>query len=175
MNEISIHIGFQVYRANYSIDDPMNQQTDAIFKECAVKRMSLTPESQILSFSEVFVLKRLLHPNIIGLLGVKDEESVKAPGHHASSTLNTAFNSTRLLLILELASNGNVWDYINKNKKSIGLKMWLKWSLQAVSAVVYMHGEGIVNHDIKPHNMLVFIQSFQILKKDYDLISSLKI
>ncbi|KAJ3063120.1 hypothetical protein HK102_008562, partial [Quaeritorhiza haematococci] len=51
------------------------------FRTCAVKRMHPTSEAQAMGLSELFVLRRIsgAHPNIIKLIGAKDETEVDSP------------------------------------------------------------------------------------------------
>lgn len=68
--------------------------------------------------------------------------------------------SPRLLLILEFASNGTMWDYVmstksNASSTSLNRIVWQKWARQLSSAVAHIHSLGIIHHDIKPHNILI--------------------
>ncbi|TPX60541.1 hypothetical protein PhCBS80983_g01749 [Powellomyces hirtus] len=63
--------------------------------------------------------------------------------------------SMHLLVLLEYLPKGNMWDWVVRNKQSVGRRLWIKWARQLASAVECMHAQGIVHHDIKPHNILL--------------------
>ncbi|TPX69111.1 hypothetical protein SpCBS45565_g02697 [Spizellomyces sp. 'palustris'] len=134
------------------------------FFPCAVKRMHQTPEAQAIGLCEVYILRKLspLHPNIVKFIGVKDEADVDNPTVRSELALSTSTDGTvmvdpapRLLLLLEFLPKGNMWYWVLRNKKSVGRRLWLKWARQLASAVECMHAQGIVHHDIKPHNILL--------------------
>ncbi|KAI8825967.1 uncharacterized protein EV422DRAFT_514848 [Fimicolochytrium jonesii] len=148
------------------------------FHPCAVKRLHNTLESQSVGLSEVCILRKLspLHPNIVKLIGVKDEADVDNPNvkaQLASSAENPTLESRpqtkkrtlsdsktidpspRLLILLEYLPKGDMWEWVQRNKQSVGKRLWVKWARQLASAIACMHAEGIVHHDIKPHNVLV--------------------
>lgn len=58
-------------------------------------------------------------------------------------------------VVLELAGNGNLWQYLQQNKYNIGKQQFLQWSRQIAESVVVLHSQGIVHHDIKPQNVLL--------------------
>ncbi|KAJ3192566.1 hypothetical protein HK101_006305 [Irineochytrium annulatum] len=149
------------------------------FLTCAVKRMQNTPEAQSVGLAELFILRRLgNHPNVVRLIGAKDETdvdsfavrnkirraSLSSSSPVSSSPTGTAplpntllglDSSPRLLILLEYAPGGTMWDYIeNSRDLGIGQEMWTRWAGQLAAAVEYIHSFGIVHHDIKPHNCL---------------------
>ena len=46
-------------------------------------------------------------------------------------------------------------NWMLKNKKKIGFRLWLKWARQLSSALYHLECLQVVHHDIKPHNILV--------------------
>ncbi|KAJ3150719.1 hypothetical protein HDU86_006336 [Geranomyces michiganensis] len=155
-------------------------KTAAEFLPCAVKRLHHTQEAQSIGLSEVYILRKLspLHDNIIKFIGVKDEADVDSPKVRAELAARSgspaiaapdqdnattgggggqamADPSMHLLVLLEYLSKGNMWDWVSRNKQSVGRRLWLKWARQLAGAVECMHAQGIVHHDIKPHNILL--------------------
>ncbi|KAJ3281631.1 hypothetical protein HK104_011361 [Borealophlyctis nickersoniae] len=129
---------------------------------CAVKRLHPNKEAQAIGLAEVHILRRLspLHRNIIHFLGVKDEADVDSPQVRAkikaaSADVREVDAIPRLLIVLEYAQKGCMWDWVMRHKKGVSRKLWMKWARQLASAVECMHGQGIVHHDIKPHNILL--------------------
>jgi len=106
--------------------------------------------------------------HIIRLIGSKDESDLhtlkkKLASYTASCPKSSPMSkampildpSPRLLLILEFAPNGHMWEYSHANPQKIGHKLWCKWAKQLGGALAYIHSVGIVHHDIKPHNILL--------------------
>ncbi|XP_051037540.1 sperm motility kinase 2B-like [Phodopus roborovskii] len=85
--------------------------------------------------SEVRIMKRMNHPNIISLHQVIETEQ-------------------NIFLILELADGRELWDWIQQ----VGYLqegMAQKIFKQIVHAMCYCHDQGIVHRDLKPDNIMV--------------------
>ena len=85
---------------------------------------------------EIDIQSRIDHPNIVKLLYVKET--------HLSYDL-----------VMEYASNGNLFHYIRKYK---GLNENKTFSLfiQVVNAINFMHSNDLIHRDIKPENILIY-------------------
>ncbi|TPX30359.1 hypothetical protein SmJEL517_g06049 [Synchytrium microbalum] len=167
----------QVFLGSYNIIDRQKSMLASSWEEndplpCAVKRYHATSESQAVGLAELFILRRLQeanHPNLIGLIGAKDEGTeLETPGTVTKPRQRTSFSniqrppegtigdpSPRLLLVLELCSGGTLYGFIRKNPTKIGRRVWMKFARQLASALACIHGQGLIHHDIKPHNCLL--------------------
>jgi hypothetical protein len=153
----------QVYRGQYSLDRPSEElpsdttptstesKASTSLHECAIKRVYRTEEAQLVAYNEAIILRRISrqHPNIIRLIGVLDEAAPKSP-----RSTDDASHS-KLILILELLPKGNLREFTLRNKQHLGSKLFVKWAKQLASALHCIHMNGIVHHDIKPHNIMV--------------------
>jgi len=86
--------------------------------------------------NEIRVLKRLKHPNIVALLEVFEDK-------------------TKVFLVMELVTGGELFDRIVE-KGSYSEKDAADLIRQVLSAVSYMHEEGVVHRDLKPENLLYY-------------------
>ncbi|KAM9318361.1 serine/threonine-protein kinase DCLK1b isoform 1-T1 [Pholidichthys leucotaenia] len=86
--------------------------------------------------SEVAILRRVKHPNIVLLI-----EEMDAP--------------SELYLVMELVKGGDLFDAItSSNKYTERDASCMLFNL--ASAIKYLHGLNIVHRDIKPENLLVY-------------------
>ncbi|EPS60654.1 hypothetical protein M569_14148, partial [Genlisea aurea] len=107
----------------------------------AVKRAeegSLQGEKEFLT--EIELLSRLHHRNLVSLLGYCDEEGEQ-------------------MLIYEFMPNGNLRDHLSgKSKVPLSFPMRIKIALGAARGVLYLHTEAnppIIHRDIKATNILL--------------------
>lgn len=84
--------------------------------------------------NEIRVLRRLDHPNVVKLLEAYESKS-------------------SVYLVMELVTGGELFDRIVE-KGSYTEKDAADLIKQVLSAVAYMHSEGVVHRDLKPENLL---------------------
>ena len=120
-----------VYLAKNIIDD----------KIYAIKHMQKNKLLKLLCtlkgiYQEIDIQSRIDHENIIKILYTyEDKES---------------FN-----LVMEYASNGNLFHYIRKNK-GLSESQAFQLFIQVVNAVYFLHINDLIHRDIKPENILLF-------------------
>lgn len=117
-----------------------NTSPNEVSKQVAIKliRRDTIPknsEKEIKIYREINALKHLSHPNIVRL-----EEVLQ--------------NSKYIGIVLEYASGGEFYKYIQKKRR---LKEGVACRLfsQLISGVHYMHSKGLVHRDLKLENLLL--------------------
>ncbi|KAL4819456.1 kinase-like domain-containing protein [Aspergillus spinulosporus] len=76
------------------------------------------------------------HPNIVNLV------------HHFET-------ATHLYLVLEYCANGDLYEAIRLNRGPLETEHVREFMLQLVSAVEFMHANGLYHRDIKPENIFL--------------------
>jgi len=106
------------------------------------------PEDYLTKFlpREIQVLKRLRHPNCISLL-----EAIET--------------NTRIYLIMNLAENGDLLEYI-RDRGPMQDDEARRLFRQLVTATEYFHGLGVVHRDLKCENLLLDL-SYNLVVSDF--------
>ena len=94
-------------------------------------------EEQIKNLSnELKIMTQLNHPNLLKIISYfEDNENI--------------------YIILPLASNGQWYNIIHKNKKQTKEEIIKKYLYQTIEAIEYLHKNNIIHRDIKPENILI--------------------
>ena len=112
---------------------------------------------KILSKRDIFEQKLInqINKEISIMYNVNHPYSVKLVNHFE--------DNDKLYLIMELASNGNLYNLIQNTKKDKvkNLELIKKLIIQTIEIIKYLHSLNIIYRDIKPENLL--------LDKDYNI------
>ncbi|KAK3341595.1 kinase-like domain-containing protein [Lasiosphaeria hispida] len=120
----------------------------------AVKMFTKTPGVEERSKNEglqqeIAVLMGVSHPNVL--------------------CLKDTFNETNAVyLVLELASEGELFNYIVKHQKLTESEC-RKLFIQLFQGIKYLHDRNIVHRDIKPENILLVDQDLHVKLADFGL------
>ena len=112
---------------------------------------------KILNKRDIFEQKLInqINKEISIMYNVNHPYSVKLVNHFE--------DNEKLYLIMELATNGNLYNLIqnNKNDKNKKFDLIKKLIIQTIEIIKYLHSLNIIYRDIKPENLL--------LDKDYNI------
>ncbi|KAL4788054.1 kinase-like domain-containing protein [Aspergillus varians] len=98
---------------------------------------SWNPSSSNSRYEELDCHQRLAyHPNIVNIV------------HHFET-------ATHLYLVLEYCANGDLYEAIRLNRGPLETEHVREFMLQLVSAVEFMHANGLYHRDIKPENIFL--------------------
>lgn len=89
---------------------------------------------------EVRVLKMLNHKNIVKFIGEK-------------------WTDTRAYLVMERAAGVPLSDFLKLNEVSDATS----FSIKLLSAVAYLHSQGVVHRDLKPSNLIVTGETLMLI------------
>ena len=95
---------------------------------------------------EVRIMLRLRHAHVLGLLDVFDEPS-------------------RAALVLELCRGGDLHDLLSRSGGGLKEDETRNVMYQLLSAIAYLHDEGIIHRDLKLENVLMTTKSARALVK----------
>lgn len=102
---------------------------------------------------EIHILRRTRHPNIVQLYDIIETKK-------------------QLFLVMEHATNGELFDYIVKKQK-LSENEACRFLQEILSGVDYIHKLAIVHRDLKPENLLLdFNNSIKII--DFGLSNTYK-
>ncbi|CAJ0590557.1 unnamed protein product [Cylicocyclus nassatus] len=106
-------------------------------KDVAIKTIngSITAEENEKLFQEAMLMKTLVHPNVILLIGV-------------------ASNEEPVMIVMELAPGGSVLDAV-QSKPGPTVYIRIKYCHGAALGLTYLSGKGIIHRDIAARNTLI--------------------
>lgn len=94
-------------------------------------------------------LKRLV-PRFVRILRILDERHP-----NIVSTLDVFETSKRILIPMRLTPNGSLYDFIDKQTEPMKEDLCKKWCQQLISAITYLHINGIVHRDLRSERILL--------------------
>uniref|UniRef100_A0A1I7XFE8 receptor protein-tyrosine kinase n=1 Tax=Heterorhabditis bacteriophora TaxID=37862 RepID=A0A1I7XFE8_HETBA len=114
------------------LTDPRSAPLTVAVKVCKVEN---EPADTQLILQESHLMKNLQHDHIISLIGVCMDNP--------------------MWLVMELAPLGELRQYLQSNRASLGLSTLVLFSLQVARALQYLHEQSLVHRDIAARNVLV--------------------
>ena len=157
----TVELGFERECNKY---DFINENKSPIGKGAFGEVWKVTHENS----QKVYCIKILIKRDIFEqklINQINKEISIMYNVNHPYSVklVNHFEDNEKLYLIMELASNGNLYNFIQKNKKDKIKNMDLikKLIIQTIEIIKYLHSLNIIYRDIKPENIL--------LDKDYNV------
>ena len=110
-------------------------------REVAVKHLFSHNYKRVEQFmTEVEILTRLRHKNLVSLYGCTSRES------------------RELLLVYEYISNGTLSSHLHGDSTNTALLTWpirIKIAIETATALAYLHASGIIHRDVKTNNILL--------------------
>ena len=135
VNKTPFIIGTGTFSDVYLYKNKINNKFYAMKKMDKSKIIELNA-NLIIAQKEIDIQSKINHPNILRL-----------------------YNSRELIdhydLILEYASEGNLYQTIKKEKKGFSEEITFKYFIQALNAIYFLHENNIIHRDIKPENFLL--------------------
>ncbi|KAI9324376.1 kinase-like domain-containing protein, partial [Zopfochytrium polystomum] len=85
---------------------------------------------------EVEILKEARHPNVVQFMG-------------------SIIHDSKVLLVTEFVSGGNVKDWIQDAERELSERMKISIAIDVARAMAYLHAHNIIHRDLKSENLLV--------------------
>lgn len=114
-----------------------------------------------LFYNEINTMKTLDHPNVLKVLG-HSERAVAEKTDGSKIVIN--------YMALELAKGGEIFDFIAESGR-FSEKVARYYFHQLISALEYMHKQGLYHRDLKPENLLLDEQ-FNLKIADFGFATS---
>jgi len=135
--EDKYEIGEEMGKGGFSVvKEGTNKKTKAKYALKFVDKALLTTTDSVLLSREIDSLKKVLHPNVLKLIEVFNEDA-----------------DPQMVLVMELISGGELFYKIvesgNYSEKDAALII-----RQVIEGVAHLHSEGICHRDLKPENLL---------------------
>lgn len=119
--------------------------------EVCIKVYNDEPENVSGFEKEIEFQMTLSHPNILSILDV-----------------GTADEDHKPALIMPYSRDGDLRDYL-KSKSFVPLSEAIGMFEQIAAAIDYIHGKGVIHHDIKPENILFFKNRSTVCLTDFGI------
>uniref|UniRef100_A0A7S2UW55 non-specific serine/threonine protein kinase n=1 Tax=Fibrocapsa japonica TaxID=94617 RepID=A0A7S2UW55_9STRA len=135
-----------------------NNTTGEVVALKLIQRSTLNERSRQNLVNEINAMKAVNHPNVLNLKDV--EEDAQYPKKNGT-------NKQVVMLVLEIASNGELFDYL-MHTGPFSEAVARTYFSQMISALEECHRQGIAHRDIKPENLFLD-DSFQLKVADFGL------
>lgn len=124
-----------------------------------IKVTNFTKEEYVEIKHEIDVLKQLRHENIVRFIGVCFQNTNNSSDHNNLDIVNKATQSntsSKFCILTELCENGDLYDYMNKNKKpSLSEQMLLMYDIALGISYLHTRRPSIIHRDLKSMNILI--------------------
>ena len=105
----------------------------------AMKEITCSEKDIVKGKNEVEILKKCLHKHIV-------------------SYIEDFYEDSRLLIIMEYCSGGDLAEFIDAQTKILNLHFIIEWVIQLTSGVCFIHGKKIIHRDLKPENIFLTLE-----------------
>ncbi len=112
----------------------MKMKHTGLVRAAKIVKTTILLDTKEKFFAEISIPIKMDHPNIVKIFEVYEWKS-------------------KLCIIMELCEGGDLFQYI-RNSKAFSEKKAASIAKEILSAVFYMHKNGVVHRDLKPDNML---------------------
>ncbi|XP_073435481.1 death-associated protein kinase 2 isoform X2 [Dendrobates tinctorius] len=142
----------------YTIADELGSGQFAIVKRCKEKKTGI-------DYAAKFIKKRQSRASRRGVTREEIEREVdilRDIQHHNIITLHDVYeNKTDVVLILELVSGGELFDFLAQ-KESLSEEEATRFIKQILEGVNYLHTRKIAHFDLKPENIMLLDKTIAV-------------
>ena len=135
LNKSDIKFGEPIGKGSFGTVFKVTLRTsDGVLKEAAAKKIGSSKQSD----DELMFMSKLKHKNIITFYGFIRER-------------------TELTIITELASKGDLQNYLQRSRDPLPKELVKKWTKEAAEGICHLHQQHAVHKDIKSSNFLITV------------------
>lgn len=128
-----------------------NPKTQAVY----ALKVNISADRKQMLIREIDIHSKLTHPNIIQYITAFEIQHFGELNVIPQKTSGVFGATTDVALILELASEGDLFEYAKAYRFDFPVATIKKWSQELISALIYLKENRIVHRDIKLENVLL--------------------